>query len=343
MGIIDHDDVPRRRYDEASRFFHEIAAIKDQILGTVVRMDVGIAGADFDNQEAHKTYPMGLPSPLEDATFLHRHCYKQGIACGFIHPEDDLSRLKALYVPHWVMWKQEWNAAIEAFVRNGGTLILSALTGTRDENNHIVREQAPGHGLAALSGVKVTEFGRLVPEGSAGLFPLFRQAAMGAYVPPAPLPASSAERKYQFTFGNRQFEAAHLYELLEVEPDTEVLGTWSNRFCAGQPAITSRQLGKGRIVYVGTYLTQQLAEAVAETALARAGVVPLLAELPAGVEVSMREAEDRKLLFIQNTMDISVVVPGMPSGMDLLTGQFVGSIMQLEGYGCAVILLDPDR
>ncbi|MET3523397.1 beta-galactosidase [Mesorhizobium abyssinicae] len=339
MGVIDHDDVPRRRYDEASRFFHDIAAIKDQILGTVVRMDIGIAGADFDNQEAHKTYAMGLPSPLDDATLLHRYCYRNGIACGFIHPEDDLSRLKALYVPHWVMWKQEWNAAVEAFVRSGGTLILSALTGTRDENNHIVREQAPGRDLSALSGVKVAEFGRLVPQGGAGLFPLFRQAATGAHVPPAPLPASSAERKYHFTFGNRQFEAAHLYELLEVEPDTEVLGTWSSRFCAGQPAITSRQLGKGRVVYVGTYLTHELAEAIAEGVLTRAGVAPLLPELPDGVEVSIREAEDRQLMFVQNTTEVPVAVPGVPQGLDLLTGRPTAGPMQLEAYGSAVILL----
>ncbi|BCG93948.1 beta-galactosidase [Mesorhizobium sp. 131-2-1] len=341
MGIIDHDDVPRRRYDEASRFFHEIAGIKDQILGTVVRMDIGIAGADFDNQEAHKTYAMGLPSPLDDATLLHRHCYRKGIACGFIHPEDDLSRLKALYVPHWVMWKKEWNAAVEAFVRNGGILILSALTGTRDENNHIVRDQAPGRDLSALSGVKVAEFGRLVPEGGAGLFPLFRQPATGTYVPPSPLSASSAQRKYHFTFGNRQFEAAHLYELLEVEPDTEVLGTWSSRFCAGQPAITSRQLGKGRVVYVGTYLTQELAEAIAEVVLTRAGVAPLLPELPDGVEVSIREAEDRQLMFIQNTTDVPVAVPGVPKGLDLLTGGPTAGPMQIAAYGCAVILLSP--
>ncbi|TIT25357.1 MAG: beta-galactosidase, partial [Mesorhizobium sp.] len=275
----------------------------------------------------------------DDATLLHRYCYRNGIACGFIHPEDDLSRLKALYVPHWVMWKQEWNAAVEAFVRSGGTLILSALTGTRDENNHIVREQAPGRDLSALSGVKVAEFGRLVPQGGAGLFPLFRQAATGAHVPPAPLPASSAERKYHFTFGNRQFEAAHLYELLEVEPDTEVLGAWSSRFCAGQPAITSRQLGKGRVVYVGTYLTHELAEAIAEGVLTRAGVAPLLPELPDGVEVSIREAEDRQLMFVQNTTEVPVAVPGVPQGLDLLTGRPTAGPMQLEAYGSAVILL----
>ena len=62
-------------------------------------MDVGIAGADFDNQEAHRTYPIGLPSPLDDALLVYRHCYKANIACGFIHPEDDLSRLKVFYVP----------------------------------------------------------------------------------------------------------------------------------------------------------------------------------------------------------------------------------------------------
>jgi beta-galactosidase len=339
MGIIDHDDIPRRRYEEASRFFQEIAAIKDELLGTIVRMDVGIAGADFDNQEAHRTYPIGLPSPLEDATLLHRYCYQKGIACGFIHPEDDLSHLKVLYVPHWVMWKEKWNAPVEAFVRGGGTLILSALTGTRDENNHIIREQAPGSALSALSGVKVQEFGRVVPEGGTGLFPLFRPPAMGAYAPPSPLPASSASRQYHFTFGNRQFRAAHLYELLEVAPDTEVLGRWSDRFCAGLPAITSRQVGRGRVVYVGTYLTDRLVEHLAETILAETGVTPLLPDLPEGVEVTMREAGERRLMFILNTLHTPSVVPGVPVGTDLLTRTRVEGTIDLDGYGCAVIAL----
>jgi beta-galactosidase len=127
-GIIDHDDVPRRRYEEAKQFASDIRKIKDKLLGTTVRMDIAIAGADFDNQEAYKTYAIGLPSPMQDAAHLHRACYQAGIACGFIHPEDDLSRVKALYVPHWVMWKEEWSAAVEKFVAEGGTLILSAMT-----------------------------------------------------------------------------------------------------------------------------------------------------------------------------------------------------------------------
>ena len=94
MGIIDHDDIPRRRYDEAKQFAGEVTALKDKILGTHVRMDLGIAGSDFDNQEMHRSYPIGMPSPQDDATLLHRYCYRHNIACGFIHPEDDLSKLR---------------------------------------------------------------------------------------------------------------------------------------------------------------------------------------------------------------------------------------------------------
>src|SRR5437899_9090553 len=96
------------------------------------------------------------------------------------------------------------------------------------------------------------------------------------------MPSSSAERKYHFTLGNRQFEAAHLYELLEVGPNTEVLGSWSSRFCAGQPAITSRQLGRGRVVYIGTYLTPELAEAIADVVLTKAGVCLCCPNCPLG-------------------------------------------------------------
>ena len=336
MGVIDHDDVPRRRYEEATQFFGEMNRLAPEILGTHVRMDVGIAGADFDNQEAHKTYPMGMPSPLEDAILLHRHCYTQGIACGFIHPEDDLTRLKVLYVPHWVMWKPEWTARVDAFVAQGGTLILSALTATRDVHNHIPTEQAPV-GLSALAGVKVYEFGRLAGPDASGLFPPWPDRYVGAYAPGSVPDAASASRKYRFSFGNQEFTAGHLYEKLELAPGTEVLGQWTNRWLEGSPAITSRKHGKGRVVYVGTYLTPELAAQLAETVCQPAGAVPLLPHLPEGVEVSVRQAEDRVLYFIQNTTDLTVLVKGVVAGTDLLTGQSVAGDLTLASYGCAVV------
>ncbi|CAN7275291.1 beta-galactosidase [Pararhizobium sp. LjRoot238] len=336
MGIIDHDDVPRRRYQEAMQFAGDIARIKTDLLGTSVRMDVAIAGADFDNQEAYRTYPIGMPSPIEDAMRLHRFCYAKGISCGFIHPEDDLSRIKLLYIPHWVMWKPDWDEKVEAFVRNGGTLVVGAMTGTRDVNNHIPRVQAPGQGLSRLCGVRVEEFGRVAEPSADGLFAL-PPTEFGLHVPATRLSASSSSRRYRFTLGNREHEAAHLYELLEPDVDVEVLGRWSNRFTSGRAAITSRKAGEGHAVYLGTYLTDSLAEGLADQLFARAGIEPLILDLPPNVEVTMREAEDRRLLFVLNTDEEPVEVSSVPAGTDLLTGKEVTGSLLLGPHGCAAI------
>ena len=337
MGVIDHDDVPRRRYAEASQFFHEMTRLKPEILGTHVRMDLGIAGADFDNQEAYKTYAMGLPSPLQDATILHRACYTAGIAAGFIHPEDDLSPLKVLYVPHWVMWKPEWTPRVAAFVAAGGTLILSAMTATRDSDNHIHRQLAPAAGLSDLAGVTVTEFGRIAGPGASGLFAGWPDSTNGAYAPATVPPASSATRAYSLRFGNRDFNAAHLYEMLEMAPGTEALAQWSTRFLAGSPAATTRRHGAGRVIYLGTYLTEDLVETLLDQVIKPAGALPLIADLPPGVEVSVRQASDRALWFITNTTETPVQVSGAPEGLDLLSGAICTGVLMLEAYGCAVI------
>lgn len=336
MGIIDHDDIPRRRYDEARQFASEISAIKDKILGTHVRMDVGIAGSDFDNQEAHRTYPMGLPSPEDDGLLLYRHCYREGIACGFVHPEDDLSPLKVLYVPHWLIWKPEWTGRLEAFAREGGTVILGARTATRDQNNQVIRETAPGFGLSTLAGVTVEEFGRLASPDGDSLFPT-RQRGGPSSIRPR-LATESSQRRYTFAYGNHEITAGHLYELLKPAAGTEVIGTWSNRFASGEAAITARQVGRGSVVYVGTYLTDEFVATFAPSVFSRSNVVPLLPELPKGVEVTVRQASDRQLMFILNTREQPADVRGVPKGRDLLTGATImGNVLHLDGYGCSII------
>ena len=299
-------------------------------------MDVGIAGSDFDNQEAHRTYPMGLPSPEDDGLLLYRHCYRKGIACGFIHPDDDLSPLKALYVPHWLIWKPEWTARIEAFAQKGGIVILGARTATRDRNNQVIRETAPGFGLSALAGVTVDEFGRLAPADGDELFPLGAKRTGGSRR--APLATESSRRRYTLTYNNHEITAGHLYELLEPAEGTEVIAAWSNRFTAGKAAITSRRVGEGAVIYLGAYLTDDLVTHFVPGILSRADVHPLLPDLPEGVEVTVREAADRQLMFILNTREQRIHVRGVPDGLDLLTGTPVEShAVHLGEYGCSIV------
>ncbi|MCA0850591.1 beta-galactosidase [Salipiger thiooxidans] len=337
MGILDHDDQPRRRYDEARQFAADIAAIKPVLMGSSVRIDVGIAGADFDNQEAYRTYPMGLPSPHQDAIELHRALYQRNIAAGFIHPEDDLSRLKVLYVPHWMMWDMAWTVKVRDFVEAGGTLIVSAMTGTRTRDNHIPTELAPADGLGALLGVRVEEFGRVAAPGADGLFGA-KALPMGFGNGAAPRPACSAERPYNLRFGNRDIRIAHLYEKLLVEEDVATLAEWADRFLKGTPAITQRMIGNGHAIYVGTYLTEELVECLIGQVIAQTGVAPLL-EVPAGIEVSERIGSDgTRLLFVLNTTHETLTVE-LPAAHDLLAARDVAGATELDGYGACVLRL----
>lgn len=337
-GILDHDDVPRRRYAEAQRFGKAFQRIGNDVLDTVVRMDVGIASSSFDNQEAHRSYPLGLPEIQAAAAVLHRHCYDRGIACGFAHPEDDLSRLKVFFVPHWVIWTEDWTALVEAFVRAGGTLIVGARTGTRNEDNHVIRDTPPGSGLAELCGVHVDEFGLLTPPGGKGLADQMIRAQGVMQLPSRP--AESSRRSHFVKVGDRRVEASHCYELLKPAEGTEVLAQWDARFTSGTPAITSRKVGRGRVVYVGTYFTSELADAFIPMLLKQAGVGPLVEDLPAGVEVSLREGQGRKVLFLQNTTADPATVPSVPVGAELLEQvQHAGGSLSLAPYGCAVIKL----
>jgi beta-galactosidase len=135
--------------------------------------------------------------------------------------------------------------------------------------------------------------------------------------------------------------AAHLYELLNVAPGTEVIGSWASRFAEGQAAMTSRKVGKGNVIYLGTYLSDALVEVLADQVLAPAGIVPLIADMPAGVEATIRESKDRRLLFILNTLGELASIGNFPAGKDLLgDGKVRGGKLSLPAYGCSIIELD---
>ncbi|WP_176083524.1 beta-galactosidase [Martelella sp. HB161492] len=338
MGLIDHDNEPRRRFAEAKHFAEDIEAIKTELLGTHVRMDVGIAAADFDNQESYKTYPMGLPSPREDGILLHKVLYERNIAAGFIHPSDDLSKLKALYVPHFMMWNDAWTENLRRFVENGGLLIVSAMTGTRTVDNHIHEKLAPGNGLSELLGIKVEEFGRMTGPGADGLFEPpgradgFGPAATGR------VPACSAGRRYNLRFGNKEYQAGHLYERLMLEDDVETLAEWSTRFLAGEPVLTARKLGQGQASYLGTYLTEALAERLADTICEVADVAPILSVETPEVEISERSGDDgRKMIFVINTGSEKVKIELDGTYSDRLTDRHIRGTLELEGYGAAIL------
>lgn len=336
-GLIGHDDVPTRHLGEVASFVDDLKIIEPKLMGTHVHMDIAIASADFENQTAYRGYPMGLPNPQDEANEVFTHCYRRGFASGFIHPADDLSRLKVLFVPHFVMWRKEWTSKISDFVENGGTVVFTAMTATRDLNSHVLHETPPGLGLKELTGIKIAELGRAVGPGAKGLAGYDSRHA-SLYHRPKPN-ADSAARGVSVEFGGEEIDVGHIFERLSLQnDDVEVLARWASRYFKGEPAITRLKQGRGSVYYVGTYLSEGLVPKLVDHIANDVSIKPLVDQKPEKLEVTLRRSEDAELAFLINTSAEEIVVSSAPEGRCLaLVGTINGRTLSLAPHGYAVI------
>ncbi len=308
-GILDHDNIPRRRYNEIKQLRQELQTIGPEVLGTHVHVDVGVAAADMDVYDAHDTYSLGLPTPKMMAIMIHEFYFQQGYAVGCVHPGDDLSGLKLYILPHWAVFNPEWLPNLEAYVENGGVLVIGARSGIKDWNNAVVADSPPGV-LHKLAGVKVIEYGRQnVPD----LRPL------------------------AISFPKIKIATEHWYEVLELYPQTVTIGRWEGRHLNRLAAVTMRRAGAGAVIYVGTYLTPDLLNIVTALCSELKGLEPLIAELPEGFHVTVRENDEKRLWFISNDSDKYESVPKVPEGISLFSGKPLHPRPYLKKHGLLII------
>ncbi len=296
-GILDHDNVPRRRYEEVQALGEELQTIGPELLNTHVRIDIGIAASDVDVYDAHDTLSLGLPSPKSMAEAVHGVFLREGYAVGCVHPSDDLSDLKVYVIPHWALFDPRWMPGLQAYVETGGLLIVGARTAIKNWQNNVIAETPPGP-LASMAGIRVTEYGRQnAPEQRPLSIQLLRPEKV-------------------------LVSTRYWYEQLQIHPGARTIGRWEGRHLRLKPAITLRSVGEGGVMYVGTYLTDAVVEALIPVIQAQVGnFTPVWPAVPEGVQVVVRENAEKRLWFFINDNDQVVNMPEMPQGKNLISGK----------------------
>ena len=308
-GLLDHDDVPRRRYAEAAQIGHEIPKFERDLLGTHVAIDCAVAHQPLEVDAADRAYGIGLPSPGDFAWGVHRELHDLGHAVGFVHPRDDLSELKLYVIPGWAPFDDAWVAPLRAWVEAGGTLILGARSGTHRLSDMQVPALSQPAAFAELAGIRINEFGRQ---------------------------NASAARPLSFKLGATTIASALFYEQLALH-GAEAIATWNERHLAGSPAMTRHRLGKGSVIWVGTCLTREVFSALVPTLTTYANVKPVITGLPAGCSVSQRVGPGRTLTFVTNHTSVPQTMQA-PAGTDVLTGNVhPAGMLNLTPYGVVVL------
>lgn len=195
-------------------------------------------------------------------------------------------------------------AALTAYVRGGGHLVLGPRAGERDEHDLV---WTPGP-FEALLGARVDHYA----------------------VPATPVALDGPLGQASATLWTER--------LLPLAPGLE---TWlrygpGDGWLDGEPGVVSRTVGRGRITYIGAWLDQAALDRVVAAAARLAGATPLLPGVAADVEVTAREGGGHRTLVVVNWGATPATLP-LPRPMrDLLAGTTARQI-DLPPFGVAAL------
>jgi len=306
--LVGIDGKPAPVYAEIQQVGAEFDKAGEALKGTSPHSEVAVIQS-YDSRWAidFQRHSARFDNGAEMMAF-YRPLREQSQAVDVVSPMAPLDGYKVVVAPALNVLPQAMADHLIAYVKQGGHLVLGPRSGMKNAYDALQPERQPGP-LVGLLGGSVTQFYAL-----AGMVPVSGVAGAGT----ADIWAETLEA---------------------TNPETKVLMRYgkSNGWLDGQPAVLERQVGKGSITYVGAWLDDALLSKLTAMWLQDAGVKPLVAGVPAGVEVCERTGEDKTVLILinHNTSEESVTLPGTMK--NLLAGGAEVTSVTLPKYGVAVL------
>jgi beta-galactosidase len=305
--------VPHGR-PESSPTWHEVVRLGrelgglDAVCGSRVTAEVAILH-DWDSWWALElpSKPSTRINHVAQLESYYRYLFDANVTTDFARSSDDLSAYRLVLAPSVYMISDEAAASLTAFVEAGGTLVMSFFSGIVDPFEHIWLGGYPAP-FRRLLGLEVVDW----------------------------LPLSDGEQ-VMLKFNEGAMAHGDLWSEHIAPAGAEVLARFSGSSLDGQPAVTSHRFGQGRAFYVATRPDPAAMGRILKSAVAEAGVKPVL-EAPAGVEVVRRSSPRSSMLFLLNHRDGHVEVPLADPGVNLVDGSEVHrGLFRLGPRGVAII------
>lgn len=303
-GIVPHAGPDSKIFREVQQLGATLRALAPVVGSTVERARVGIL-FDWESASAWQTgnKPTRSIAYLDLPLALHRALTKRGIAAEVVRPQEGLDGFDLVLVPTLYLAAPGVAEQLTEFVRGGGHVLVSYLSGIVDEHNRVITGGYPG-AFRELLGVRVEEF-----------FPLFEGQTVTL---------DSGESATTWT------------ELLRTE-GAEVLSSYATGELAGVPAITRARVGDGTATYLATKLDAAGIQSLVDDLVALAGVPPV-ADVDAGLEVTRRVSSvspEGSFLFLINHTDAAL--SARASGVDLVSGVTHDAAVTVPAGGVVVL------
>lgn len=310
-GILHHDGIPRRRYEEVACIGREMQRIGHVFASGQNTAEVAIVKS-YDNVWSQQ-FQWHSPQFNYDAFLKHYYngLLDNQVNCDIIELQADFSPYKLVFLPAASVVNPAIVSQVEAYVRDGGTLVLTFRSGIKEWNNAITKQQLPGY-FRDLAGIDLLEYDALNTDRENAFTGVFGEGAVRMWC-----------------------------DIIDAK-QTEVLAAYSSDYYAGSPCIVKNRYGQGTVYYVGCDMDAAAQQRFTALVLDQAGIQRLNAAGHEGVELIQKMCGSERHIVLLNHGHAAVDLPLSFTGTELLSGQPAIGSWTLPAYGVAVIqVLEP--
>ncbi len=308
-GILDYDSRDNRRLGEVADFAQSLEKLQevcgaeaDARFGVVQTYD-NLFDADVDHWHGR------VQRASEEGIF--EAAQETHTTFDFVDLRDetrveDLLRYPVLFAPHLVILREAETALLRAYVEAGGVLVVGCRTGYKDTTGKCPMQPMPGL-MRELTGTTVEEY-------------TFR---------------SPAEEMAEAEWDGKKLHVDCFMESLKALEGTDVLARYTSSYLKGEPVVTERRLGKGRVLHFGGVFTRQAARRFLKN-LKVAEPYEDWVKAPAEVEVVGRVRDGQHWLFLLNYLPEAQEIRLGKKMVSLLSGEEEDGRVEIPPYGVAV-------
>ena len=308
-GVLDHDNVPRARFEDFKEEGQELQKIGPQIVGSKIVSEIA-AIKDFESQwvfdDQFLTKEIDISAVYEA---LFQAASEQRYNIDFIGPDADLSNYKLVFAPQLALMDDKLAGRLQRFVEQGGTLVMSAHSAIKDRDNAFTAETIP-IGLTNLFGIELDSF--------------------QTYQPP-----SGTNNDVHFDDGSEV--PVNVFAEVLHPTTARIISRWERDYLKGSPAATEQRFGKGKAIYYGSLFDLDATRYLIKRYAGETGLKPLLADVPAQVEVTRRTNGRTDFYFLLNHGDSPATVNVGDGYIDVLTSQAVSTSLKLAPFDYRVL------
>ena len=304
-GIIDHSNVPGRRFYEFEDLCKDVNKISDELKDSVINNQVAILYSS-EQEYAFKIQPQveGMYY-LEQLQLFHKALLSLGVGADIINWSENLTGYKVIIAPTLYICNETVTKNLYAFVAAGGTLILTNRTGVKNINNTCVMDELPGV-FKECAGIVVEEYDPI-----------------------------GAAKHIAKDSNNKIYHCKQWCDIIKPTTAKTIL-TYADDFFEGAAAVTVNTYKAGKVYYLGTIFNSDYYHDLM-TKILNENHIDYYDNLPYGLELSVRSNSNGEFLFVFNNSNEPKIFETKISCESILNCEVKGRKFNLKPYEVEVL------